>query len=61
MKAEILSITPKTAADYLLSNNSNRIVNKQRVSLYAKIMSDGEWSLNGESIKFSVEESFPTI
>lgn len=52
MKAEVLSITPQMASNYLLSNKSNRNINKGRVSLYAKIISDGDWLLNGESIKF---------
>jgi hypothetical protein len=54
IKTNVEVITPAVAAEYLrLYNQGNRKPNKAQVAYYAKMMSEGEWELNGESIKFS--------
>lgn len=54
IKTNVEVITPAVAAEYLrLFNQGNRKPNKAQVAYYAKMMNDGEWELNGESIKFS--------
>jgi len=54
MKTEILTITPSLARDMLKKNTGNfRKLDNNRVSNYAQQIADGEWHLNGESIKFS--------
>lgn len=50
MKAEVITITPILAKDFLSKNTSNRLVHKGTVSLYASIMERGQWKLNGEGI-----------
>lgn len=54
IKTNVEVITPAVAAEYLrLYNQGNRKPNKAQVAYYAKMMNEGEWELNGESIKFS--------
>lgn len=49
------SITPEQAADWLENNNkNNRSVSKSTVTLYARLMSEGKWDFNGETIQFDV-------
>jgi hypothetical protein len=51
----IETITPAKARKYLEANTGNfRPRDQARVKRYAGEMSAGEWELNGESIKFSV-------
>lgn len=51
--AEVVVVTPKVAAEMLLSNTSNRNVRPTVVGRYARDMAAGEWTLNGETIKVS--------
>lgn len=53
MNAEVITITPALAERMLLSNESNRLINVRRVSLYAGALTRGEWKLNGESVKLA--------
>jgi len=57
MKTEILSVTPEMAEKFLRKNKSNRIISKERVSLYSSIMLKGEWELNGEALIFDKEDN----
>jgi hypothetical protein len=52
METKVMTITPQMAEQFLLSNNKNRVVNARRVNLYAHEILQGQWKLNGESIKF---------
>lgn len=54
MKAEVITITPELASNMLMMNKTNRSINKDRVLFYKKIIEKGDWMLNGESIKFSI-------
>lgn len=48
----IETITPAIAAEWLKANRSNRPLSKDIAAGYAEAMREGEWLLNGESIKF---------
>lgn len=45
-------IWPQMAAEMLENNLKNRKVSQNVVDLFARDMANGEWELNGESIKF---------
>lgn len=53
MKNEIVNVSPDIAAQYLKTNINNRRISNKRVSQYAEDMKNGNWQLNGESIKFN--------
>jgi len=53
ISAEVVRITPSVAADYLKHNTHNRPLRKDYVTELAMTMRRGEWSLNGETIKFA--------
>lgn len=54
MKASVEVITPELAKEYLTHNiETNRRINKKRVSSYAKNIIAGAWQLNGEPICFN--------
>lgn len=53
MKVEQVTITPDLALDILTKNESNRKVNNRIVKNYAHAMKNGDWKLNGESIKYN--------
>lgn len=52
VKASIETITPDIAREYLTYNKVNRCLSKGQVAYYARMMSEGRWLLNGESIVF---------
>lgn len=52
VKTAIELITPEMAKEYLTHNIVNRKPNKGQVAYYARMMSEGKWMLNGESIVF---------
>lgn len=52
VKTTIEVITPDMAKEYLTHNIVNRKPNKGQVAYYARMMSEGKWLLNGESIVF---------
>lgn len=59
--AEIVTVTPKIARDWLAHNVRNRHPSKPSVSMCAEDMRNGNWELNGEAIKFNgVRLSEPT-
>lgn len=45
-------VTPEMASEWLKKNHSNRKINKQIVSRYARTLSEDGWRLNGDTIKF---------
>lgn len=53
LKFNVEVITPSVAAAYLEHNTDNRRRNKGKIAFYADMMSNGEWEVNGESIKFA--------
>lgn len=50
---QIVDVTPQLADEMLKRNTSNRPLNEKRAGTYARDMRDGNWQLNGESLKFS--------
>lgn len=50
--AKVEVITPEVAKCYLEHNEGNRVVNKSMVAFYSKMMTNGEWQVNGEAIVF---------
>lgn len=56
MKSKVERITPEKASEMLEMNTANfRRPDRRRVQELAKIMSQGGWELNGESIKFGID------
>lgn len=53
VKAQVETITPETAREYLKFNTVNRPFNKITVDYYADQMKKGQWLLNGEAICFA--------
>ena len=51
MNLEIVTITPAMAEQFLSKNTTNRNLNVDRVLFYSIIIGNGNWLLNGESIK----------
>lgn len=52
LRMETATITPQIAAEWLLHNTRNRVSKPKAISRYAADMLHGQWSVNGESIKF---------
>lgn len=52
-RVEEVFVTPEMAAEWLTRNTSNRRLIKAHVESLALVLSRGEWSLNGETIKFA--------
>lgn len=52
MRAEVTDITPALAKDWIVNNVRNRHLREDLVRRYAGAMKRGEWSENGEAIKF---------
>lgn len=52
MTAEALTITPDAAGQMLALSSENRRVNERRATTMARAILNGEWRLNGDTIKF---------
>lgn len=52
---EVVNVTPRMAAEWLLRNTHNRSVRQRVVLAYAADMAAGNWRWNGESIKFGLD------
>ena len=52
MKAEVMTVTPELAKEYLRHNESNRTLRRSRVLQYAHDMKEGKWNLTGQGITF---------
>lgn len=50
-----VEVSPQNAEALLESNDGNRRLSTMSVVKYAKLMTDGEWRLNGETVKISTE------
>lgn len=54
MKTEVIRVTPEIAKDILdKSNTKNRTLSIGRARALARAMEDGQWEMNGDSIKIS--------
>jgi len=51
----IETITPEMASEYLKKNEVNRKLNKAQAQYYARMLSEGQWMLNGEAIVFDAK------
>lgn len=51
---DVVKVTPALAEKWIGKNVRNRNVYARWVKELARMMSDGEWELNGEAVKFSV-------
>ena len=51
--AEIVTVTPAMAQEWLTHNEVNRNIRQHDVEKYARSMIRGRWTLTGEAIKFS--------
>lgn len=53
LTSRVEDITPELACDWLARNTNNRPLREKHVRQLARQIEDGEWILNGESIKFN--------
>lgn len=53
MTAEVMTVTPEMAGDWLARNTHNRPINEDRVVQYALEMEAGSWVLNGTTVSFN--------
>lgn len=53
--SQIEYITPQIARDLLAKNTNNRSMNPSTVKYYEKQILNGQWDVNGESIKIAVD------
>lgn len=54
--AEVLTITPQHATEWLKCNHSNRPVRKQHVAFLAREILSGNWQVNGQAIIIADDE-----
>lgn len=54
MRASIEIVTPEIAQIYLAHSEGNRSMRREKISSYARDMSAGNWTANGEPIIFSL-------
>lgn len=52
----IETITPEKAQVYLNMSGGNRNISQVVVDRYAKAMKNGDWKLNGDSIRFDIDD-----
>lgn len=48
-------ITPALAEEWLRTNSRNRRISERHVNFLAKVITNGEWVYNGDSIKFTAD------
>ncbi len=53
MKAEIMTVTPEMAKEFLKGNTINRTVSNSAIERYALDMKNGNWGLGGNGISIS--------
>ena len=53
LKTAVEVITPKMAEEWLKKNTMDRNIRQRRVAGLVRIINDGEWRVNGESIKIA--------
>lgn len=54
-RADVITVTPALAKEWLTRNTRNRPIRKTTVANYARDMQNGKWAMNGEAIKFSAD------
>lgn len=54
-RADVITVTPALAKEWLDRNVHNRPIRKNKVVNYARDMRAGNWALNGEAVKFAVD------
>lgn len=54
VKTEVVKVTPEMATKWLEGNTHNRPIRDSMVERYARLMRNGQWELNGESIIFDL-------
>lgn len=57
MKTSIQTIQPLEAVQYLETVQNNRKVNRAHVTTLGNTLKDNRWMVNGESIKFAIDEN----
>ena len=55
IECKVMNISPVQAALWLQGNNGNRPLSHALVKAYATDMKNGDWALNGETIKISYD------
>lgn len=53
MQAEIMTVTPAIAREWLKLNTNNRILKRRHIRAIANDILAGDWRVNGEAIKWS--------
>lgn len=53
--ADVVTVTPELAAEWLRRNGHNRPIRKNTVTNYARDMRAGRWAMNGEAVKFAID------
>ena len=56
LRMNLETITPTMAKEYLTRNTNNRNFQKGTALLYARLMRDGQWMVNGDAIRFNINE-----
>jgi len=54
---KIEKITPKMCEKWLEKNINNRPLNQRHINILTRTMVKGDWDLNGESLKFDIENN----
>lgn len=54
-RADVITVTPALAQEWLDRNVHNRPIRKNKVADYARDMRSGRWALNGEAVKFAID------
>jgi hypothetical protein len=55
MNVELVAVTPEVARAWLLRNTHNRPLRDKTIETYARDMAAGNWTLNGEAVKFATD------
>ena len=53
--SKVIEVTPRMCETWLDKNINNRPLNQRHVNLLTRTMLQGDWDLNGESLKFDVD------
>ncbi len=53
--AEIMTVSPKKAEDWLSANTHNRPLRNRQVEFLRGVIERGEWQLNGDAVRFDAD------
>jgi len=53
MQISVENVTPKIASEYLKRNTMNRPINQSHLKTVCKMMREGKWASNGDTIRFA--------